>query len=109
MRRPAGYSLIGHEPIRFDEIGEWADAWRLLVARRAHIVRQEQIGGSFLSTAFLGFDHNYRDTGPPLLFETMRFDTESTVEARYTTWEEAEAGHEAIATRLRAEILTPAN
>jgi hypothetical protein len=47
-----------------------------------------------VSTTFLGLDHNWRRSGPPLLFETMIFNGPlHDHQQRYATWEEAEAGH----------------
>ena len=47
-----------------------------------------------VSTVFLGLDHNWGD-GPPLLFETMIFGGKhDQYQERYSTYEEAEAGHE---------------
>lgn len=49
-----------------------------------------------VSTVFLGLDHNFKDTGDPILFETMVFKNNSLAELycdRYSTWKEAEAGH----------------
>lgn len=72
-------------------------------------VKQEVIGNNKLSTVFLGLDHRFGD-GPPLLFETMQFpcDNEGVVTDwgeifcdRYSTWEEALAGHEERAAYLR--------
>jgi hypothetical protein len=49
--------------------------------------------GCKISTVFLGLDHSFGE-GKPLLFETMvfggKFDQETN---RYSTWDEAEAGH----------------
>lgn len=46
-----------------------------------------------VSTVFLGLDHNLFG-GRPLWFETMVFGGEHDHhQERYTTWEEAEAGH----------------
>ena len=50
----------------------------------------------YVSTVFLGLDHSWGH-GPKLLFETMVFQNgHSTDMDRYSTWTEAEAGHEAI-------------
>lgn len=47
-----------------------------------------------VSTVFLGLDHQFDDDGPPLLFETMIFGGKHDgYQERYSTWEEAEAGH----------------
>jgi hypothetical protein len=46
-----------------------------------------------VSTVFLGLDHQWGD-GPPLVFETMIFGGEhDQYQERYSTWDEAEAGH----------------
>ena len=39
------------------------------ISRR--IVKQEWVGDCWVSTVFLGIDHNFRRTGPPILWETM--------------------------------------
>jgi hypothetical protein len=57
-----------------------------------------------VSTVFLGLDHNFRDEGPPILFETMIFgetdDDPVGRQWRYATWAEAELGHMAIVETL---------
>jgi hypothetical protein len=56
-------------------------------------VGNDKIDGVHVSTVFLGIDHQWGD-GPPLLFETMVFGGEFDQEQeRYSTYEEAEAGH----------------
>ena len=48
-----------------------------------------------VSTIFLGLDHSPFPYGPPLVFETMIFGGEHDKEEwRYSTWDEAEAGHQ---------------
>ncbi|MGL5937042.1 MAG: hypothetical protein ACRCZI_15630 [Cetobacterium sp.] len=55
-----------------------------------------------VSTVFLGLDHSFRMTGPPLIFETMVFggflDQE---QVRYATIAEARAGHFAMVERVK--------
>lgn len=70
----------------------------------------------WVSTVFLGADHNFWGKGPPILFESMVFSREhfprefegkislsrddfDTV--RYSTWSDAEAGHQAIVRRIQ--------
>lgn len=58
-----------------------------------------------VSTVFLGLDHNFFDSGPPILFETMCFKGHNASEfdqRRYATWDEAVAGHNEILNALRA-------
>jgi hypothetical protein len=67
-------------------------AFLVYLGRLLKIKRFEPIQ---VSTVFLGLNHNFGN-GPPMLFETMifggRFDQE---QWRYSTWEEAEKGHQA--------------
>ena len=56
-----------------------------------------------VSTVFLGLDHRYDNKGPPLVFETMVFGPYGGGEQyRYSTWDDAEAGHKATVKRVRA-------
>lgn len=57
--------------------------------------------GVTVSTVFLGTDHGYGDE-PPLLFETAVFGGPfSDHMRRYSTWEEAEAGHAEVCDMVR--------
>lgn len=96
--RPFHYILRDHEPVPVDDFMLWG-MWYQDADR---IVKQEQIGDYWVSTVFLGLDHNWNMGGPPVLFETMVF-IEGSADAheRYCTWDEAMAGHEAICERLR--------
>lgn len=68
-------------------------------------VAQTTGSGRFVSTVWLGLDHRHGGGGPPLIFETMVFpiDKNGDVEyheldaERYSTEEEALAGHEKMA------------
>jgi hypothetical protein len=57
----------------------------------------DRVGDYDVSTVFLQLDHGFGG-GPPVLFETMVFETggDSTFQERYCTWTEAEAGHKAV-------------
>ena len=56
--------------------------------------------GKWISTVWLGLNHNFCSPGPPLIFETMVFPKEGEYGEldcnRYSTEEEAIAGHEAM-------------
>lgn len=60
--------------------------------------------GRWISTVWLGIDHQYGD-GAPLIFETMVFPSKSNLLdeycERYSTEEEALAGHAHVLERLR--------
>lgn len=65
------YKLEGKIPVPVENLMEWA-AW-IEEAREQRIVMQETIGNYWVSTVFLGLDHRFGSSGPPLLFETMIF------------------------------------
>lgn len=75
------------------------DAW----ARVAYNEWDE--GAIYVSTVFLGLDHNLMGRGPPLVFETMVFGPYGGDEQwRYSTWEEAEAGHAEVVAMMEERI-----
>ena len=60
-----------------------------------------------VSTVFLGINHRFGGRGPPLLFETMVFTNGDGGDMwRYSSWDDAAAGHEAAVRRLRAAQTT---
>jgi hypothetical protein len=78
-------------------LNEWAE---LFEDYKYKIVRQDQIGKFFVSTVWLGMDHNFfrfmEKEAPIYIFETMIFaddDYGDIYQVRYSTEEEALAGH----------------
>jgi hypothetical protein len=58
-----------------------------------------------VSTVFLGVNHRFIPGQAPLVFETMVFGgTMDNSQWRYSTWEEAEAGHERVLQQLYKEM-----
>lgn len=55
-----------------------------------------------LSTVFLGIDHNFGNSGVPILFESMIFGGKELDESmeRYATWETAAKGHLRLSSRI---------
>jgi hypothetical protein len=91
------YILNGHEPVAAD-LMTWAQ-WFEKADRR---VAFNKIGDTDVSTVFLGIDHNFYGRGAPLLFETMVFGGPLDQECqRYSTWDQAEAGHMAMVERVK--------
>lgn len=87
------YILKDKTPIVETDILTWAK-WFKTASRH---VKQENIGDVSVSTVFLGLDHNFCETGEPILFETMIFGGEHDGYCdRYSTWEEAEKGHDTV-------------
>lgn len=91
------YILDGKRAVPCDDIFQWAQ-WFETTDR---IVKQVSVNGAKVSTVFLGLDHNFSRSGPPLVFETMVFGGPMDQEQqRYSTWEEAEAGHDEMVARM---------
>ena len=60
-------------------------------------------GDVWVSTVWLGLDHNLYRGGPPLIFETMIFGGDHNEEQwRYSTKEQAKTGHDRVVAALRA-------
>lgn len=67
----------------------------------------DDLNGVHVSTVFLGLDHSW-GSGPPLVFETMTFDgrpaelrTCDGYQWRYSSLDDAEAGHRAVVAAIR--------
>jgi hypothetical protein len=96
------YKLIGKLPVPCSlmEWAHWMEAEPL-----ARIVKRTEIGTLWVSTVFLGIDHNW-DPDPeaePLLFETMIFDDyQDAYQTRCTTWDQAELMHEVAVAEAEA-------
>jgi hypothetical protein len=102
-QRPIYYRLDDHTPVPIDstDITRWWPSQRSREHDPWRVAGTEFPDGRYLSTVFLGIDHQYLD-GPPLLFETMLFDDPRGDEQqwRWSTWDEAEAGHAAVVAEL---------
>ncbi|WP_064442289.1 hypothetical protein [Hoyosella altamirensis] len=83
---------------------------KTFLAARGHTdsqVARTMVGDNVeVSTIWLGINHNYFGHGEPLIFETMIFGKSldgGRDQWRYSTREQALAGHDEIVNRLRAE------
>ena len=97
--------ILGDDGKTLKPVGlhEWAEWYDKSCRTKVRVVAKEEIEGSRVSTVFLGLDHNFFEEGPPLLFETMVFDGPLDQEMdRYSTWEEAETGHDVMCKRVRS-------
>lgn len=73
--------------------------WRV-ANEEAMIVARDELNNCFVSTVFLGINHNWSG-GEPILYETMVFDGPLDGEQdRYCTKQEAEEGHKAMVARV---------
>lgn len=93
------YILDGKTPKPCDDFIDWS-RWHANIGNR--MVARDKKDDVTVSTVFLGLDYQFGD-GPQLLFETMvfggKFDDEC---ERYSTWDEAEAGHKAMCAKVFA-------
>ena len=89
--------------IYFDRMGnpisvaKWAVLNEILYYK---VIKQEDIGDFWVSTVWLGINHDFFNQGPPIIFETMIFpkkgkeiDYDDRYMDRYCTEEDAIAGH----------------
>lgn len=90
-RDMSNYILEGKKPVKMDDVIEWGKWFETAdrTVRKTKIDKDTEV-----STVFLGVDHDFLQTGDPVLFETMVFvKGEGNLGARYTTWDAAEKGH----------------
>ena len=105
------YVLNQHnEPVVVKDLMLWAAAFE---DNDKRIVRQTTVTelgeylvspfkSVFVSTVFLGLDHNFMGEGPPIVFETMVFGGPfNHTMWRYATWDEAVKGHEQLVKMVR--------
>lgn len=87
---------------------EWAQ-W--IEERSNKIIEQTEVPGGTVSTVFLGLDHNFSNSGPPLLFETMvfmvedqdsKYGTRECETDRYATIGDAKKGHWEFVAKYKA-------
>jgi hypothetical protein len=84
------YILNPDHSVKPCDLMEWAEYF----GRADRIVAKTDLPNGFhISTVFIGLDHQFGN-GPLLLFETMVFPGEDM--NRYSTWDEAVAGHQAM-------------
>jgi hypothetical protein len=96
-RRQMYWILDGHKPVPAPDILAWSEFMASGdQARRVaqHVLRNPDSDPVQVSTVFLGLDHNWNDSGAPLLFESMVFGGPLDGECyRYASWDDALAGH----------------
>ena len=93
------YILQGHIPVPEEDVLRWGK-WFETADRGINDTLLPD--GKRVSTIFLGLNHEFCPGKEPLLFETMVFELDSYRDIdcqRYTTWEEAEKGHQVMVTK----------
>lgn len=90
------------EPVPATGFLDWA---RWLENRDNRVVKQEQIGSARVSTLFLGLDFSFG--GPPILWETMVFSVDKTLNDQRRCGgnrEQAEAMHAQVCAEVTAKL-----
>ena len=93
-------------PMPESEFLEWGRWHREAEASGRRMVAETQIEAFRVWTFFGGCDNNW-DGGTPVLFESRVSEGGEKRDLylrRYTTWTDAEAGHEALCDQIRQEI-----
>ena len=70
-----------------------ANEWGTWFQHANRTVAVDSIDDLYISTVFLGVNHQWHEYGKPLLFETMIFPDCHYCD-RYETWDEAVEGHQ---------------
>lgn len=97
--RPMYWILRGHTPVPARDVLEWGFFFERIENRRvAHdVIQQPESDPVQVSTVFMGLDHNWSNSGPPILFEPRVFGGPLDGEMyRYPTWDAAAAGHKLL-------------
>lgn len=105
MRDHSAHYMLSSDKTVLRVSMETAHRW-LEKNREEKIVKQEDVGGFWVSTVFLLIDHGYSDDGPPILFETMVFQSGADLTdlhcERCATYAEAVAQHARVCDGVRA-------
>src|SRR5262245_60327221 len=92
-----------NRPVVCDDLIAWAIWFETMSNRTVGLT--DVTSGIRVSTIFLGINHRWHDKGPPVLFETMVFGGPLDGDGgRYVSWDDAEAGHNAMVRRVREAI-----
>ena len=85
-----------HTYIKCD-VRVWSQQFEEMSRKGTRHVADDVLMGYHISTVWLGLDHSFCGAPPPLVFETMVFEGGDSTDLymdRYSTWDEAVAGHE---------------
>lgn len=101
--RPDGTPIASDDEMQ--DLIEWGELKRLYMR-----VAETTIGNYWVSTVYLGHDHNFFSPGnPPIIFETMVFNQDGGIAEyndeymdRYATWEQALQGHQNVVGAIEA-------
>jgi hypothetical protein len=98
------FILDDHRVVEARDVIEWATFFEVSTNRTVGYT--EITSEIYVSTVFLGIEHpSFLGKGPPILFETMIFGGPlNEYQWRYSSWDDAEAGHAAAVRKARKAI-----
>jgi hypothetical protein len=99
------YILDGTTPVPEPDLLTWVRWFETADRRVAETFLYD--GAIRISTVFLGLNHEFRPRKPLRIFETMVFAPSMDFHRdyrRYSTWQEAEQGHEVMVDAVRATL-----
>jgi hypothetical protein len=90
------YKLDENKSVIPSSLEEWSNLTEGTLPANFKHVGNEIVNGNRISTVFIGMCFDFMNNGIPLVFETMIFDENgsSCYQDRYSTWKEAEEGHQ---------------
>jgi hypothetical protein len=102
------YKLLGKLAV---PCGDDVVGWAMTFGDDRHVA-ETWINGVYISTSFLGLDHNHAaiidgdDDAPPILFETMIFPTDQWdhYQTRCATWDQAINMHNSAVAMVRVKL-----
>lgn len=96
------YILKNGVPVPCYDLLTWAK-WFDKAGNRS--LASTRVADSLVSTVFLGINHRFHGDGPPILYETMVFSGKlEGYQMRYTTRQQALAGHKAAVKKVKATL-----
>lgn len=104
MARHPYYDRLGR-PI---SVYRWSALFSSYSYKCVAVTSWNQGGRSYrVSTVWMGINHGWGDTPEPIIFETMVFSDDETIDTwctRYSTEDEARAGHNSVVSLLQATV-----
>jgi hypothetical protein len=96
------YILEAGEPVPVADMMTWALWFEEASRSMTRHLGDDTIGAARVSTVFLGLNHAWNESEPPLIFETMVFGGPLDGEQeRWSTTDQAINGHAAMCERVR--------
>lgn len=106
---PPQLNLLGWYKLNPDKTVSPVTHIREITKTPDRMIKKTKVGKKLVSTVFLGIDHRFNNESEPILFETMVFPNpeENLLDElceRYSTYNQAVAGHDRIVQDLKKQL-----